>query len=163
MGKDQHTGVRALIYLSSIYGPALIGFSVIVLVRGCKSRHSISGDCQNTTCDTDAGGRGGQRGKRRPRFMFARKNMTLGLSCLSAQHLLHYRQDSYALFFCRGSLRQKPTQFWYVPHFFQQGIAAYQTFVKCHNNRRRSLPCTDGPQMRKKTHFHAALEHCSLC
>lgn len=106
MGKDQRRGVRALIYLSSIYGPALIGFSVIVLVRGCKSRLSISGDGQNTTCDTDAGGRGDQGGKRRPRFMFARKNMTLVLCCLSAQHLFHYRHNSYALFFCTGSLGQ---------------------------------------------------------
>lgn len=58
---------------------------------------------QKTTSATDAR-EGWAGGKRRPRFMFARKNMTLGLCRLSAEHLCHYLEDSYALYFNQGSL-----------------------------------------------------------
>lgn len=71
----------------------LIEFSPIVPVGGYKSRLSISQDSQKTAAATDAGRRAG-RGHERPRFMFARKNMTLGLCCLSAEHLFHYLEDS---------------------------------------------------------------------
>lgn len=71
----------------------LIEFSPIVPVGGYKSRLSISQDSQKTAAATDAGRRAG-RGHKRPRFMFARKNMTLGLCCLSAEHLFHYLEDS---------------------------------------------------------------------
>lgn len=81
----------------------LIEFSAVVAARGYKSRLSISRDSQKTTSATDARV-GWAGGKRRPRFMFARKNMTLGLCCLSAEHLCHYLEDSYALYFNQGSL-----------------------------------------------------------
>lgn len=72
---------------------SLIEFSAIVLAHGYKSCLSISQDSTKMAPATDAQ-EGWAGGKRRPRFMFARKNMTLGLCCLSAEHLFHYLEDS---------------------------------------------------------------------
>lgn len=83
---------RLFIYLLFMF-LCLIEFPAIVPARGYKSCLSIGQDSQKTSRATDV--REGQAGgKRRPRFMCARKNMTSGLCWLSAEHLFHYLEDS---------------------------------------------------------------------
>lgn len=51
-------------------------------------------DNPETALDTDCSGF-----PRRPRFMLARENMTLGLCSLPAEHLLHCLEDPSTLYF----------------------------------------------------------------
>lgn len=90
--------VRIIIYLALLISSRLIEFSAVDLDPGYKSCLSIGQDGQKTAPATDIWDRW-VGGKSRARFMRARKNTTLGFCRLSAEHLFHYLEDSYALYF----------------------------------------------------------------